>query len=225
MVRPGHQQPVHVGRRGHDGLGARDHDAVAAPLHHVHVGVGVRLLGGAQGSVPFGIGHRDGVGEIVVLHLVHERDEARVIVGARIRVDTVGCLVGRVEAVHHQVTHRTPRLLAHQSRVLELREQVRRRLVDVQETVDRLAAGGLGGPRHRLVAGLQSVVVGDADGGDAGRQLRVVGDALHRPAADEHPRLQGPQRFAKIGRSHEHRKLSPVPRPASVAFDGDASAV
>ncbi len=58
----------------------------------------------------------------------------------------------------------------------------------MQEAVHLRASRVLGCARECSVFRLQCVVVGDADGVDAGREFRIVGDALHRAAVDEHPR-------------------------------------
>ncbi len=119
-----HQQLVHVGRRGDDGLGARDHHAARTTLHHVHVGIGVGLLMGAQAAIALGISHRDGHGEVARLRVVHILEKARVVVGAVLGIDAMGRLEHCVEAVHGEVAHGAAGLLAHHPGELQLVHQV-----------------------------------------------------------------------------------------------------
>ncbi len=81
----------------------------------------------------------------------------------------------------------------------------------MQETVHLLAAGVLLGQRQLLVLRIERVVVGHADGVDAGPEHLVVGDALHLAPVDEHVGLQGSERLAVISGGHQHG-LSPCGR-------------
>src|SRR5690606_21459583 len=76
------QQLVHVGRAGNDGLGAADHDAIAAALLDVHVDIGIGLPTGPLRAVTLGIGHGDTERQVLVLNAVKVVDEAGVIFGA-----------------------------------------------------------------------------------------------------------------------------------------------
>jgi hypothetical protein len=115
-----HQEAVHVGCAGDDRLDPRDHDAVGALLDDVHVGVGIGLQVGAQRTVALGVGHGDGVGQVLRLEVGQEREEAGVVVAAGVVVDAPRRLVETVEGVVHQVAQRAPRFATDQPHRLEL---------------------------------------------------------------------------------------------------------
>jgi hypothetical protein len=78
---------VHASRLVH--LGSAQHDAVRPALHHVHEQIRILLLGRALASIALGIRHCPADDEVLALHVVNERFEARVIVGALGLVDVV----------------------------------------------------------------------------------------------------------------------------------------
>ena len=57
----------------------------------------------------------------------------------------------------------------------------------------------------------QGKVIGHADPGNAGRQQRLVRDAVYRLAADEDARIIGAKRLAVLGGGHEHDDSLPLP--------------
>ena len=52
--------PMAVDGTGLVALGAADHDAVGAALHHVDIHIGISLLAGGLGTVALGVGHGQG---------------------------------------------------------------------------------------------------------------------------------------------------------------------
>jgi hypothetical protein len=132
-VAAGHdQQLVHIGRAGHDGLGARDDDAARIALDHVQVAVDIGLLVRPAAAVALGIGHGDAQGQVLVLHAVQVLMEARGVLGAAARVvDARRHLADGVERVVRQVALGAAGFLADQPHGLQLVEQVARAGVDV----------------------------------------------------------------------------------------------
>ncbi len=204
-VAAGHdQQLVHVGRAGHDRLGARDHDAPRIALDHMQVAVGVGLFVRPAAAVALGIGHGDAQGQVLVLHAVQVVQEARgVLLGAAGVVDAGRDLADRVERVVREVALGAAGLLADQAHRLQLVEQVAGAGVDVGQPVHPLAAGVLHRRHQRRKPLLQRVVVGQGNGIDAGRQRRLVGHAVDLAAVDEYIRAISPQRFAKLRARHQ----------------------
>jgi hypothetical protein len=188
-----HQQFVHVGRRGDDGLGARDHDAIRAPCDHVHVGIGVVLLMGTQAAIALGIGHGDADRQVFVLHALEVGAQARVVFTAYRVIEAVRQLPRGVQAVHRQVTHRTAGFLAGEAREFELGEQVVAVAIQGDEAIDLPGARGVGRECDGGVGRVERVVIGHADGVDAGREARLVGHRSDGVAIDEHARLVAAQ--------------------------------
>ncbi len=203
---------VHIGGGGDDGLGAADHHAVGAPLLDVHVGVGIRLLVRPQGPVALAVGHGDSERQVLVLDLVQVVQEPLVQLRALVLVDPVGRLIDRVQRIVGQIALRAADLAAHQADRLQLVDQVLRRPADVQHPVDVLAGGVLLGKHERAVILLQRIVVGHADGVDAGPEPRLVGDALDPVAVTEDARRIAPERLAVFPGCHEHGLTSPSTR-------------
>jgi hypothetical protein len=89
----GRRQNEHLVRVDHAGLvgfGAADDDAVGALFDDADEQVGVGLLAGFLAAVALDVGHRAGDHQVVVLNVLHVRDEPLVIVGAALFVDFVG---------------------------------------------------------------------------------------------------------------------------------------
>ena len=195
---------MHVRRAGDDRLGAADDYAVSAPLLHVHVDVGVCLLARVFRAVAFRVGHGDAECQVLVLHAVQIGEEALVIIRAERVIAAFRRLKNAVQRVMREITLRAAAFLADEPHRLELIEKIGRALVDMQHAVDDLAGRAL--PRHhqRLVLRLVREIVGDADAGNAGRQQRLVGDAVDASAIDEDARRVAAQRLAVIGGIHEH---------------------
>ena len=185
-------------------------------LHDPEIRVRVRLLVGAEAPVPLRVGHGDADGEVLLLGLVQVVDETRVVVGTVLGVDAVGDLEDRVEAVHGEVAHRAPGLLADGARVFELREEVGGGAVDVEEAVDGGAARVLGGGRDRAELLRPRIIVGDPHRVDAGGEARVVGHALDPAPLHEDARPVRPQRLPVVRRRHQHRSTSPRSSPLPV---------
>ncbi len=201
-----HQQFVHVGRAGHDRLGAGDHDAARVALDDVDVAVDIGLLVRAQAAVALGVGHRHAQREVLVLHPVQELEEpGRVVRGAFRVVQARGDLADGIHGVVGEIALRAAGLLAQQPHHFQLVQQVLGRGVDVAEAVDPLAAGVLHRRHQRLVFGLEREVVGEGDRVHARPQQGLVGDAFDAVAVDEDFRAQAAQRFAVLLAGHEGR--------------------
>ena len=87
-------------------------------------------------------------------------------------------LKNAVQRVMREIALRAAAFLADEPHRLELVEQIGRALVDMQHAVDDLARRALPRRHQRLVLRLVREIVGDADAGNAGRQQRLVGDAV-----------------------------------------------
>jgi len=187
----------------------------------VDVGVDVGLLVRPLAAVALGVGHRDADREVAVLGVVEPRREALGIARAVVGVDARGRLHDRTERVVREVALAATGLLAEHADRLELVEQVAARAVDVDHAVHGLAARRLLGEHDRRKLFAQREVVADADGVDAGRELRRVGNALDALAVDEHARREAAQRLAILAGAHQHRSLPKVRRsivPTSIAL-------
>jgi hypothetical protein len=142
MARPGHhQQFVHIGRTGDDGLGSADHDAALAVVrrvafYDVQIGVRVGLLMGAPAPITLGVGHGHAQRQVFVLYAVQVVQEAgRVFGGAARVVDAGADLADGVQRVVREVALRAAGLLADQAHGFELVEQVAAAHVDVRQPV------------------------------------------------------------------------------------------
>ena len=179
----GHEDvPVGVDGAGLVALGAAHHNAVRAPLHHMHVHVGISLLAGGLGPVALGVRHGAVHGQVVVLHIGQELLEVLVIVGAVLLVDLVSGGEHGVEGVHaHAALEAGSGLLAQQALHLHLVHQVLRGLVQMGEAVDGVAGqAGLHGHEVRVLRVLsQGVGHGHAvDGGTDHGVIHPVVDLL-----------------------------------------------
>jgi hypothetical protein len=85
-----HQQLVHVGPAGDDGLGAGNHDAVGAALDDMHVGIRVGLGVRPLRAVALGVGHGDADGEVGVADVLVVGLRPRQVLGAVFGVDRGG---------------------------------------------------------------------------------------------------------------------------------------
>ena len=74
----------------------------------------------------------------------------------------------------------------------------------MQHPVDGFARRRLPRRHQDLVLRIEGIIVGDADGVDAGRQHRAVSDAIDALAIDEHARLVAAQTLAKLSAGHQH---------------------
>ncbi len=195
---------VHVRCTGDDGLGARDHDALAVALDDVHMGVEVGLLVRPPGAVALGVGHRDAERQVLVLHMGQVGRETGAVLGAASGVvDARTHLQQRVQAVVRQVALCTAGFLAQQAHGLELVEQVAGRLVDVQHAVDGLAALGLLRRHQRRHGRLVREVVAEGQRVDARLQARCIGHRVDALAIHVHRRPVAAQRFAVVGAGHQ----------------------
>ncbi len=209
-VAAGHdQQLVHVGRTGHDGLGAADDDAALPVVHGIalddaHITVRVALLERPQAAVALGVGHGHAQGQVLVLHAMQVVQEARGALGGATRVVNAGAdLADGIERVVRQVALRAAGLLAHQAHGFELVEQVAAAHVDVAQPVHHLAAAVLQGRHQAGVFRLERVVVGEGDGVEAGLEGAFVSHAGHAPAIHKHGGAVAAQGFAVVRARHQ----------------------
>ena len=186
------EELVHIGRARDDGLCAANDDAVTAPFLDVNVDVRIDLLAGPLGAIALGIGHRDAERQILILNIVKIGEEALAVVCAVPVVGPPRRLVDAVECIVSEIALRASGRPANQADSLKLIKQVLRGLVDVEHPVDRFSGCALPRCHDRQVLLAQRKVVGDAHGGDARREQRLVGDARHAASVHEHPRLVGP---------------------------------
>ncbi|CAN4045420.1 DNA topoisomerase IA, partial [Dysosmobacter welbionis] len=188
----GHEDvPVAVDGAGLVALGAADHDAVSAALHHMHVHVRVRLLAGGLGPVALGVGHGAVHRQVVVLDEGQELLEVFVIAGAVLLVDLIGGGEHGVERIHtHTPLEAGSGLLAQQALHLHLVDEVLRGLVQVGEAVDGVARqAGL----HRHQVGILRVLgqsVGHGHAVDGRADHGVVHPVLNLLPEHIHPGIQ-----------------------------------
>jgi hypothetical protein len=109
-----------------------------------------------------------------------------------------------VQRIMREIALRTAAFLADESHRLELVEEIHRALVDMLHAVDNFARRRLPRGHQRLVLWAMREIVGNADAGNAGREQRLVGDALDFAPVDEDPRRIAAQRLAVIGGIHQH---------------------
>ena len=146
-----HQELMHIGRAGDDRLGAPDDDAVGPALLDVEIDIAVDLLARAHGAVALGVGHRDAQRQVAVLNVVEIAEKALAVVGAVTIVGQPGRLEDAVQRVMRQIALRAAGRPADQTDRLELVEQIRRILVDVEHAVDGLARRALARRHDRHV--------------------------------------------------------------------------
>ena len=188
----GHEDvPVGVDGAGLMALGAADHDAVSAALHHMHVHVGIGLIVGGLGAVALGVGHGAVHGEVVVLHHGQELLEVLMIVGAVLLVHLKGGGEHRVERVHaHAALEAAGGLLAQQALHLHLVDEVLGGLVQVGEAVDGVPRqAGLDGHQLRVL-GILGQGVGHGHAVDGGTDHGVIHPVLDLLAEHVHPGVQ-----------------------------------
>ena len=172
-------------------LGTADHNAVGAPLHDMHVHVGISLLAGSLGPVTLGVGHGAVHGQVVVLDHGQELLEVLMIVGAVLLVNLVGAGEHGVEGIHaHAALEAGSGLLAKQTLHLHLVHQVLGGLVQVGEAVDGVAGqAGLHGHQVRVL-GVLSQGIGHGDAVDGGTDHGVIHPVLDLLAEHVHPGVQ-----------------------------------
>ncbi|CAN4071960.1 D-alanyl-lipoteichoic acid biosynthesis protein DltB, partial [Dysosmobacter welbionis] len=188
----GHEDvPVAVDGAGLVALGAADHDAVSAALHHMHVHVRVRLLAGGLGPVALGVGHGAVHRQVVVLDEGQELLEVFVIAGAVLLVDLIGGGEHGVERIHtHTPLEAGSGLLAQQALHLHLVNEVLRGLVQVGEAVDGVARQA-GLHRHQIgILGVLGQSVGHGHAVDAWPDHGVVHPVLNLLPEHIHPGIQ-----------------------------------
>ena len=193
----GHEDvPVAVDGAGLVALGAADHDAVGAALHHVDVHVRVRLSAGGLGAVALGVRHGPVHGQVVVLDHGDEVLEILVVVGAVFLVDFIGRGEDGVEGVHaHAALEAGSGLLTQQTLHLHLVDEVLGGLVQVGEAVDGAARqAGLHGHEVRVL-GVLGQGVGHGDAVDGGADHGVVHPVLDFLPEHVHAGFQLPQAF------------------------------
>ena len=188
----GHKDvPVAVDGAGLVALGAADHDAVSAALHHMHVHVRVRLLAGGLGPVALGVGHGAVHRQVVVLDEGQELLEVFVIAGAVLLVDLIGGGEHGVERIHtHTPLEAGSGLLAQQALHLHLVNEVLRGLVQVGEAVDGVARQA-GLHRHQIgILGVLGQSVGHGHAVDGRADHGVVHPVLNLLPEHIHPGIQ-----------------------------------
>jgi hypothetical protein len=202
-----HQELVHIGRAGHDRLGAADDDTVRPARADMYVDIRIELLAWPFRAIALCIGHRNPQREIAVLYVVKIIEETLAVVAAMTIVGQFGGLVETVEGIVAEVALRAPGCPTDQAYRLQFIEQIGGVLVDVQHAVDRLAGRSLPCRHDREVLLLMRKVIGDADAGDTGSKKRFVSDALDGVSVDEDTRLVRSQRLAVVGGSLQHGAL------------------
>jgi hypothetical protein len=121
-----HQQFVHVGPAGDDGLGAGNHDAVGAAFDDMHVGIRIGLGVRPLGAVALGIGHGDADGEVGVADVFVVGLGAGEVLGAVFGVDRRRALQDAGHGVARQIALGAAGVAADQADRLELLQQHRR---------------------------------------------------------------------------------------------------
>ena len=167
--------PVGVDGAGLVALGAADHDAVGAALHHVDVHIGIGLLMGSLAAVALGVGHSAVHRQVVVLDVDQELLEILVVVGSVLLVDLVGGGEHGVEGVHaHTALEATGGLLTQQALHLYLFHQILAGLVEVGKAVDFVAGQAGGGGHQVLILGILGQRVGHGHAVDGGADHGVI---------------------------------------------------
>ena len=172
----GHEDvPVGVDGAGLVALGAADHNAVGAALHHMNEHIGVGLIVGGLGAVTLGVGHGAVHGEVIVLHVGQELLEVFVIVGAVLLIHLERGGEHGVEAVHaHAALEAGSGLLAQQALHFHLVHQVLGGLMQMGEAVDGVA-GEAGFHGHEIgVLGILRQRVGHSHAVDRGTDHGVI---------------------------------------------------
>ena len=103
-------------------------------------------------------------------------------------IDALRSVMQGGERVATEITLRTSRFLAQQANGFELIEQVRAAARDGEHAIDRRGEVGRGRAQQVAARLAQREIVGDADGIDAGRQCRLVGNGFDHPAVDIYDR-------------------------------------
>ena len=191
----GHEDvPVGVDGAGLVALGAADHNAVGAALHHMNEHIGVGLIVGGLGAVTLGVGHGAVHGEVIVLHVGQELLEVLVIVGAVLLVDLIGGGEDGVKGVHaHAALEAGSGLLAQQALHFHLVHQVLGGLMQMGEAVDGVA-GEAGFHGHEIgVLGILRQRVGHSHAVDRGTDHGVIHPVLDLLAEHVDAGVQLPQ--------------------------------
>ncbi len=118
------QKLVHIGRRGHDRLGAADHDAVVAALGDMDVDVGICLLARPLRAVALGVRHGDSERKVRVLDALEIRQEPLMIIGAVRGIGRLRRLEAGIERIVAEIALGAAAAAAQQPDRLELVEQI-----------------------------------------------------------------------------------------------------
>jgi hypothetical protein len=175
-----HEQPVRVDATRLVRLGAADHDAVGSPLHHVHEQVLVLLLVGRLAAVALDIGHRAAEHEILLLHLLHEVAEARVVLRAVRLVHVERHGEQRIGGVHADAALKArPGALTEPALHAVLHHDVVHALRHMQEAIHARAGDRRRGRGQLGVFLGEAIGVGDrVDGGSDHWVIDWLGDEL-----------------------------------------------
>jgi hypothetical protein len=197
-------QPVRVEAAGLMRLGPADDHAAGAPLDHPAEQVGVVLVGRALAAVALGVGHRPADHEVLRLHGLDERQQARVVAGAVLPVDRPGRGVQRVDRVHADAALEAGAgELAEAPLHAVLHDDVLHALRDVQEAVDALTRRADDGGGERGVLGGE--VVGAGDRVDRRADDRVIDGLRDLLAHVEDPQAARAQALDVLGAAGDRR--------------------
>ena len=191
-------------------LGAAHDDPVRPFFNHAEVDILVRLLLGAEVSVPFDIGDPCVGHKIVLLHVLQKIEEPFIVVRTVLPVDVV-CRDGKGRhAVLACTTLETGAdAPAQQAIHFDTGHQVCDRSGRVVETVDRLVDQlAVCHDQVAMLGGLGQFI-GGPGGLDAGPKARVVDDILHLLPKHVNRRLQFPERLDILRFRHQSHLSSP----------------